>query len=366
MGKRLARLSRAAFRVMNSARSSFAVAMGVSVAVHAALFLALPRYHMDAPQVAWAGESAKQMTVVLEPEVLPPEEEPKPKFEMGDAKGKGYASHDAPAEREATAPEADTDQALLSLDPQGAGGSGADAAVAQAAGKGSLRGQPGGAPPSPPVALSVTKSPAESLTPLGLNPALKAPKRVVKPLPAPFDIQSGEATEDAGGEEIARAETTPPVLVDRQIIVPVKVSPTPAATPTPADGGFKADGAQQPAADPARMSDSESDAFSKLGTATFVDGDWRVRFGRKVKTRKPRLLLAGIDALLALNRAQVWLKVDIDPTGKVVGVKVTKSSGSNDIDQPTRVAMYDWWFEPKLDASGKPVPDQIEMRLAWR
>jgi len=48
--------------------------------------------------------------------------------------------------------------------------------------------------------------------------------------------------------------------------------------------------------------------------------------------------------------------VNIDETGKVTEVTVHKSSGSNEIDQPTLIAMYDWWFEPLHDAKAMPCP----------
>src|SRR5688572_21625485 len=106
---------------MNGSRSSFVIAASTSVVVHAALFLTLPRYRVAEPGTAWAAtEPAERMTVVLEPEPKqepPPEEESLREFEMGDETGKGFASHDVPDPREATAPEADADQAYLSRDP---------------------------------------------------------------------------------------------------------------------------------------------------------------------------------------------------------------------------------------------------------
>src|SRR3954467_8450652 len=63
--------------------------------------------------------------------------------------------------------------------------------------------------------------------------------------------------------------------------------------------------AQPPSGDPAPMSDSESDAFSRLGTATFKDGALHIQFGRKVKTRRPKVLLAGLVDLMTLRRASV-------------------------------------------------------------
>ena len=66
------------------------------------------------------------------------------------------------------------------------------------------------------------------------------------------------------------------------------------------------------------------------------------------------------------NTAQVVLKVSVDATGKVTDVQVAKSSGSNEIDQPCRVAMYDWWFEPKKNAEGRAVPDKFQFTISFR
>ena len=122
----------------------------------------------------------------------------------------------------------------------------------------------------------------------------------------------------------------------------------------------------RPAADPAQMSDSESDAFSKIGSAQFRDGRLDVRFGRKIKTTRPHIPIVGQIDAFALRNPEVTLKVDIDPTGKVTEVKVHKSSGSNEIDTPCLEAMYDWWFEPLKDAGGKPIPDTVLFTINFR
>ena len=86
-----------------------------------------------------------------------------------------------------------------------------------------------------------------------------------------------------------------------------------------------------------------------------------------MKTRRPKLLLAAQtwDAFV-IRRPEVALQIDIDATGKVTGVVVLKSSGSNEIDQPTRVAVYDWWFEPKTDADGHALADQVKFVIGYR
>jgi TonB family protein len=88
--------------------------------------------------------------------------------------------------------------------------------------------------------------------------------------------------------------------------------------------------------------------------------------GLLLKPRRPQLLLAGETDLIALQKAVVKLQIDTDATGKVTRVDVVESSGSNAIDQPTRVAIYDWWFEPKKDSAGNPLPDRFQFTIGWR
>jgi TonB family protein len=64
--------------------------------------------------------------------------------------------------------------------------------------------------------------------------------------------------------------------------------------------------------------------------------------------------------------AQITLRVSTDAAGKVTGVEVLRSSGSNEIDQPCRVAMYEWWFEPKKDSLGNPVPDTFNFTIGFQ
>ena len=119
-------------------------------------------------------------------------------------------------------------------------------------------------------------------------------------------------------------------------------------------------------ADPAPESDSESDPFSMLGSAEYRDGRLTVRAGRKVKSRRPKIGLAGQVDLYQRREVSITLRVAIDATGKVTGVDVVRSSGSNEIDQPCRVAMYDWWFEPKKNAAGHAVPDRFDFTIGFR
>lgn len=416
---------------MTRRSTSFLIAVSLSVGLHAAMFLAFPRYEVGGVAIEWPASGrgpAEQMTIVIQTE-LAPEPEPKPEaetepesesetepepeigsevepepeplkekppeFAMGAADGTGYASHDIPDKTDATAPEADADQAFLSLDPVGAGLRGADPAVSKATGEGSTLGDPGGAPPTPPPPPPPAAPVVVRVMPEA-EPKSLPPRRAVKPsstLPKLFSPGPAEAALAVQADEPAQADRktvaaraaplaketarqnplpttapapTEPVAV--AIVTPRVEAPSIPANPARSTkiGGSRVGGSQEPAADPARMSDSESDPFSRLGSAVVRDGRLQVRFGRKVKTRRPNLLLAAQVDLLTMGRAEIVLNITIDETGKVTNVEVEKSSGSNDIDQPTRVAVYDWWFEPRKDATGRAVPDEVQFTIGWR
>jgi TonB family protein len=213
-------------------------------------------------------------------------------------------------------------------------------------------------------------------TPFGVGQELRFP-RVTPKFSVPEDLvalETGPPSPADGTNAVAQAPEAPPTspapVLDvslGQVALNRASDPTIAPAPTPNSGSATPGGAQQPAADPARMSDSESDPFSKLGTVIFREGSLDIRFGRKVKTRRPKLLLAARswDAVV-IRKPDVGLRIDVDAMGKVTSVAVTKSSGSNEIDQPTRVAVYDWWFEPKLDADGRPVAEQYRFVIGYR
>jgi TonB family protein len=131
-------------------------------------------------------------------------------------------------------------------------------------------------------------------------------------------------------------------------------------------GGAGVPGARAEEADPAPQSDSESDPFSTRGNVTITAGRIEARLGRDVKPVKPRLRIkAGLDVYSIAN-ASVTLLAKIDAAGKVTDVRIVKSSGSNDIDLPTVVAMYKWWIEPARDKAGKPIEDALQITFLFR
>jgi TonB family protein len=366
---------------MKGSSASFVLPAVISLVFHAGVLLIAPRF-------ASPGAPHKQQVEIDEIVIADPSDPapaiPEPKgqepelpaeFVIGAAEGRGFASHQIDDPQAATAREANTDQAYLSLDPRGAGDQGTQAAVVSVQGEGSTRGEPGGAPMA--SGVNVPKNSASALlSPFGVGQELKLPQTPPK-LTTPENViaqDTGPASPESGQDAMAQTPEGPPLPSgpdlelrkgEQTTAPPVDAPVAPVVSAAP--GSPTPGGAQQPAADPARMSDSESDAFSQLGTVVFRDGGLDVRAGRKIKTKRPKLLLAArIWDAIVIQRPEVTLKIDTDETGKVTSVIVLKSSGSNEIDQPTRVAVYDWWFEPKVDAKGHPLPDQFKFVIGYR
>ena len=301
----------------------FATAIAASAVAHALVLATFSHVHVGTAAPAAPAEMA---FVYDGPDPRPGERE----LDIGMPDATGYATHDAPGAQEQAAREAPQDQPSLSLDPVGTSLS---VDVPSSAGQASYA----------PLLPQVPVPPAASVA-----PAAPAP---------PLSHELAERTQreriDAVAPEVS-VEPPPVEPVKTELAVSIPAPPVPAQ---PAAGS---------GADPAPQSDSESDAFSVLGSAQFRSGRVMVRSGRQVKTRRPKIGLAGMVDLAERNTAQVVLKVAVDATGKVTNVEVARSSGSNEIDQPCRVAMYDWWFEPKKDASGRAVADRFQFTISFR
>lgn len=177
------------------------------------------------------------------------------------------------------------------------------------------------------VAASVlVPGPASDIALAGKNPS--------EVLPKPVEIASAQDIRQK------RVSVDPPVAAAKA----TKDVAEPSAKKT----------SQVPAGDVAPQSDSDLDAFTMTGSADFRPGKVVARFGRAVKTVRPKLSLAGRNDLLSLMDPTVILEVQADATGTVRDVRITRSSGSNEVDQPCKLAMYQWWFEPPRDSAGRP------------
>lgn len=338
---------------------NFAIALAVSLALHALLFAVtapvwrgwLGRGH--APPIV----QPQEITVALQPPDSPPD--------MGDANGHGIGSNASEGERLLSAQEAEENQALLDRQPRGPQRLVPTITDAnQPPGEEGRGGQQGGGAAGvqvsaiPPTAPPAIQPPAESIAP---------------PTPPTSAIQVTEPQDPAVNPTIvavAQPTVELPEAVDRPRadVKPEQnsanqVAVTKSSRPQTGDG--RAPGIDLRPASPAQQSDSESDPFAQIGSAVFHDGKLEIRKGRKVKTTRPHVLLSGQVDLISLGGATVVLKISVDATGKVTSVDVIRSSGSNDIDQPTRIAVYDWWFEPTRDKSGRPVADTFPFLIRY-
>jgi TonB family protein len=337
---------------------NFAIALGASVALHG-LFLSTTA-RLWRPWLGTARQVAAppEVTVALQdPDkaALPP---PKPdEFEMGQATGHGIGSNASTGDRLLAAREADEDQALLSRNP-GSSGRLVDQQRPDAPpGENGSGGQEGGsiaqqaAPAAPPAAAVVVQAPASP------PPAVK------------MTAQDPTATVAANAD----APIDPPKVAALLTPAQIPKEPSPPAVATnnasqsirPRTGDGRAPGVDLRQSDPAQKSDSESDPFARIGSLVFHDGILEVQKGRKVKTTRPRVLLPGEVDLAARGGATVVLSIAVDPTGKVTSAQILHSSGSNDIDQPCRVAVYDWWFEPSRDKQGRPIADVLTFTIRF-
>ncbi|HWP41462.1 MAG TPA: energy transducer TonB [Tepidisphaeraceae bacterium] len=236
---------------------------------------------------------------------------------LGDSQGSGRAIDNAAGELPLLAPQGRQEQAFLSRDPQG---------LAE------MHDEPG---------VSILSG--RSARSIGSPPLLEAP---TPPHTAPFGISplAGDFALPAAAQ----------LQVNGQARSPMASQPAAAG---PAQANRAVTGSS--GADPAPMAPSESDPLTIQGSAEFRPGRTEVRIGRKHKLTRPRLSLAARADLMALASPTVVLKLTIDPAGRVVSASVYRSSGSNEVDQPCKLAAYDWWFEPARDPSGQPTWDVI-------
>jgi TonB family protein len=360
----------------------FLIAIVCSLALHLASF----GVYVEYAHLRGLGASATRSTSDARPTTAPADElivYP----EMGDDQGNGIGSNSSPGDEPMQAREADEDQALLSRNPTGMGRVNLPPTL--------QRGPVGNGKGGPPAAPTPIKQVPAPVVPAQAVAATHSheekpstPEAVATPAPEPMPaagsrVQVASALDlpKATDGQIAQVENAKTIDDPKPSVVAVapekKITANAAhrdvasqplardavasAKPQAADGDGKQPGVPLPAGNPLPQSDSESDPFSRISGNITVPrvGRLNPRLGRKVKTTRPQVNIAGELDLFALNNPTVVLEVHIAPTGKVTDVKIAHTSGSNAIDEPTRVAVYDWWFEPAKDKLGKPVSDVI-------
>jgi TonB family protein len=246
------------------------------------------------------------------------EADPTDAIRLGGLRNEGLSPNATPGEESSRAKEAPGDQALLSRDPVGPGRIGDPPSFSMI-------------PPTDGPTVDATPAPAGARSTPVLAQATESPQ--------PFG--AGPSAAD--------------------IVVP-KHRPAPPSPAVPESAAAKSN---KPAADPAIMSPSESDAFSTLGGIEFRDGRMDARLGRAFKSVRPQLSFAAQVELFALANPRMILRLSIDATGKVTAVDVVSSSGSDLVDQPVKIALYQWWFEPAKGPNGKPIAETVTFPVSW-
>ena len=367
---------------------TFLIALAASLGIHLVSFEIYWTYRV-ASQILSAPAPAPRQEMVVSLDVQDLESPD----EMGEKNGTGIGSNQSAGEQPLEAREADADQALLSRDP---------VSVGQMLGERTRWTGPqgedghGGAPTlaaTPPVPAVAPAPPAAAPDkidppPVHRTPMLQAVATVLPPAAAPLafepELKQPSPTAMPVAPVVALVPTPPaPALEKKNSVAPPSV-PAPAAAhrvpaeqnvqtasaqphpPTPSSGDARRPGQPHPPALSLPPSDSDSDPFARIDSATFRDGRLVVRPGRKVKTKAPQILIAGQVDLIAIPDPRVVLQIHIAADGHVSDVSVARSSGSNQIDEPTRLAVYDWWFEPRRNSAGKPIPDVIFFQVAYR
>lgn len=146
---------------------------------------------------------------------------------------------------------------------------------------------------------------------------------------------------------------------------PSRLALVPAGTGGGEAAGRAGNSQPTPAGDPGEKSESESDPFTHVGAAVFQAGRLDARFGRKVKTVRPDFTLGGRIDLSNMVDPTVQLEVHTDAAGKPTEVEVLQSSGSPSVDEPVRLAVYQWWFEPPKNRKGQPIPDVMVWTISF-
>ncbi|HWB55084.1 MAG TPA: hypothetical protein VG722_12860 [Tepidisphaeraceae bacterium] len=306
----------------------------MSLCLHAWAIHALVGEEEAAGPLSWGGwevqkeKPKKQKPIELVK--LPPPEESEDQF--GQSQGRGKAINSMIGDQPLRAKQAPQEQAMLNrhpgeqqrplpVTPQMAKVNPAKASSANSGGKGGTAEK-----------LLVALSPSEKnpMALVGVSPAEPAQSPINQPARKP-EIPAGSGPEKA----------------------------TTAKQPAMPKPMLASDG-------PGQQSESESDAFSVVGSAVYHEGEVEARFGRKVRTVRPYLSFAAQMELMNLVDPSIQFVIHADATGKPTDVEVIRSSCSNLVNQPVKLAMYDWWFEPPKNRQGKPMPDVMVWTISFR
>jgi TonB family protein len=331
---------------MRRKQAIFPIALACSLCLHAVGMEVYVRYgsFLIQPLSRPAAARPVEMVVQVDPDML----------DFGEAGGTAIGSNRSEGEHPLEARQADQDQALLSREPVGSGRQASEAVGAM--------GPSGGGMPtvlSAPGASVPVEKPQTATPPAPATPPVAVPKvAVVEPSP---QVRVTPDETDVKPQVVETPPNAPSPPSDRkpQRVQVAVAMPNPSQAPQP--------GVPSSAGLPLPPSDSDSDPFSRVSsTVVFRNGRLEVQRGRKFKTVRPQIGIAGELDALGMSSALVVLEVHIDPTGKVTQVELFRRSGSVAIDERTRDAVYHWTAEPARDKAGRPMRDVVYIAIEYR
>lgn len=333
----------------------------MSITIHALLFAAAVHEYVGANRLP----NLPALDAPVPPQVKPiliPLPKIDPDEQLGESNGTGNATDASPADETLQARKGEQNQAFLSRDPAGPG------ATHQ--------------PPSNNTTLTSTVNsnakPAASAagaTPPKNPPAKNPPEETQNNQTQNHNSQTSDSSTPAQlfgiGDLTKTLDTSkPPAKSNTQIAKaePFDSKPSPPQPPSPDQSRAQVQASpqqspaddspqslsSQPPADPAPQAQTESDPFTTVGSVQFRAGGTRAQLGRPHRLTYPHIGMAGEVDAVQLGKVRLVLQLEIDSTGNVRRAQVTRSSGSDSIDQACRVSAYEWWFEPKKDKFGKP------------
>jgi outer membrane biosynthesis protein TonB len=257
---------------------------------------------------------------VPEPTPEPPPPEPPPPepqvTQLGERDGSGDALSTLDAEQELRAQQADDDQALSRVEPTPAA--------------------PEATQVEPEPAIDQVVEPAREQR--DSRPAVPELIPTEQGIQSPTDLADAPSPGEAGtGLEVSdrndAREQPPTDPVEAQTASPASESASPPARVVEPD--------------PGAASYTDSDPFSTKFAAEFQSGKTNARGGRAFSVRRPRIDLGfRADATRLGAPIACTFRITIDASGYPTVVEVVRSSGSERIDQATRLALFEAWFDP--------------------
>jgi protein TonB len=201
--------------------------------------------------------------------------------------------------------------------------------------------------------LQIVRKASETIAAIAL-PAPPPPQEKAKPAPVESDKAIGKAS---AANKHARAA---PIAAPKPKLPPIKPPPIPAA-PTPGIGNDTSAGATPlpgPGSGAGGIGNGTGAGGSGSGTGGGSKAVWRS--GTIRDSDYPR------EAARAKIGGEVEVRFTIQPTGRVTGCRVTRSSGDVSLDATTCRLIEDRFrFRPATNSAGDPIASSYGWRQSW-